>query len=600
MRVARDAPTGIDQVTRGSGFYGLIDPSGCIRREAIPGEPFPQPQSAQPPLIAAAWSTTGEAAGWHCEVRLGLAFQGEFYNLTALRKELGTADALPIAQVLLLAHRRWPLDFIHHLEGQFVLALWDGDLLHLYRDTSGAHQLYYSLQSPDRIAFATRLDALFRLPGVERRLDRRALYEYLRLLEIAAPNSLFEGIHALPAGQLFSWSAAGIARTHPGSKQPAQRDILSFEAALERLDGLLRESIARRLEDTQRPAAFLSGGVDSSLLCALASHIRSDITAVTVGFDTAGLDETPVARRVARHLGLRHEVLRFGRQDFVRAFETFAHGAEQPMADPALPPTLLAFGHCARHYDAVLDGSGADEAFGLLPPRHVRLAVEYAALLPRRLRGLLANTLKRLPGLAGYAPIFDFEHPAETMLRWRGFPRAEIEALCGEPVDFEHTLFYRTFARFPRQAHFERYSALLDAMTCDRLHHAASITGLTVRYPYWDAGVDGFVRALPVGYRYALGEPKRLLRQLLARHVPRELWDVSKHGFEFPLLEFLHAEDFALVRRYLHREPWQRWGLLAPAGVEGYARRFMSGDRGVTFRVWALVVLAAWLEAHPV
>ncbi len=535
---------------------------------------------------------------WHRGGRRSLAIQGELYNAANLRREVEAGEALDLGQVLLLAHARWGLDFIRHLEGQYVLTLHDGDRMRLYRDGSGAHQIYYCTPSPDRIAFATRLDALFRLPGVKRRINRRALHEYLRLLEIAAPHTLYEGIRALAPGELLTWSASGIETTRPAAGHPTSSSNPTYAEAEDALDARLRQSIAARLEDANRPAAFLSGGVDSSLLCALAAQVQPTLTAVTVGFDEPNLDETPVARAVAKHLGIRHEVLRFSQQDYVRAFEVFAREAEQPMADPALPPTLLAFEHCRAHYDLALDGSGADEAFGAMPPRHVRVGVEYAALLPAGLRQALAAALRRLPGLEGYAPIFAFAHPAELMLRWHGFTQREIEALCGEPVDFDHTLFYQTFARFPRHAHFERYSALMDAMTCDRLHHASDITGLKVRYPYWAPEVDGYVRALPMDYRYQPGEPKRLMRNLLARYVPREIWDTPKHGFDVPLQRFLAAEDFRLVRRYLLEADWRRWQTLAPEGVASYARRFMAGDGSLTFRVWALAVLAAWLEGH--
>jgi asparagine synthase (glutamine-hydrolysing) len=527
-----------------------------------------------------------------------MVFHGELYNSATLRRQMHAADDLPLGALLLLVFDRWSIECVSRLVGQFVFALRDGERLHLYRDGSGARNLYFSTQTPDRIAFATRLDTLFRLPGVERRLDRRAIHEYLRLLEIAAPNTLYEGIQAIEAGQLLTWSAAGIRTTRPAIDQPAPRTVPSYEEAADALEGLLRRSVAARLADATKPAAFLSGGVDSSLLCAVAAGVNSGLTAVTVGFDHPVLDETPIAQSVARHLGIRHEVLRFARQDFMRAFESFARGAEQPMADPAIPPTLLAFGHCRDHYDVALDGSGADEIFGAVPPRHVRVAFEYATVLPPGLRRTIVSALRRLPRLVGYTPIFDFEHPAELALRWHGFTRPEVESLCGEPVSFEHTLFYRTFDRFPRRAHFERYSALMDALTCDRLRHAASITGLTVRYPYWDRSVDEYVRALPVDYRQRPDEPKRLLRSLLARHVPREIWDAPKHGFDFPLLEFLRAEDFLLVRRYLARDLWDGLKLLAPERVEDYARRLMAGEHRLVFRVWALVVLAAWVEAH--
>jgi asparagine synthase (glutamine-hydrolysing) len=103
-----------------------------------------------------------------------------------------------------------------------------------------------------------------------------------------------------------------------------------------------------------------------------------------------------------------------------------------------------------------------------------------------------------------------------------------------------------------------------------------------------------------MAYRYQPGSPKHILRNLLARHVPREMWDVPKHGFDFPLRDFLIADDFQLPREYLNPDRWRQTGLLSPDEVWSYARRFMAGEPGLEFRVWALAALAAWLETHPV
>jgi asparagine synthase (glutamine-hydrolysing) len=367
---------------------------------------------------------------------------------------------------------------------------------------------------------------------------------------------------------------------------------------VEQVEEQLRLAVERRLADAQRPATFLSGGVDSSLICALAAPSQPKITALTVGFEGDRYDETPVAARVAKHLGLDHVVWRYGQADYLQAFAEFQRGAEQPVADPAVPPTLLAFRDCRQRFDVVLDGSGADEAAGLAPPRHARIATQYAARLPHGLRRRLAGSLRRLPILAGYAPVFDFEHPAELAIRWRGFRSAEIEALCGEPVCLAHTRFYRTFDAFPRHAHFQRHSALLDAMPGDRLHQGALQTGLTLRFPFWDRTADAYIRALPVDWRYRPGAPKRILRAILARHVPSTIWDLPKHGFDFPLQGLLQSEGYALVRRYLDPDLWRPWQVLPAGAVAAYARRYMAGEGELAFRVWTLAVLAAWLETH--
>lgn len=585
-------------MTPHSGFYGLLAPPGRVRQKTFPAAPFPPLQFAAPPFWAAAWSPAGEDAACSAEVSRSLLFQGELYNSRDLRRQLDAADDVPVPQLLLLAHARWSLDFVLRLEGLFALALRDRDSLHLYRDGSGAHSLYYTTQRRGQIAFATHLGTLLRLPDMEKRLSRRSLHEYLRFLDIAAPNTVFEEVFALEAGYLLTWTADGISQHQLDKHEVTPPPVPSFDEALNTLDELLHNSVAHRLQHIDRPAAFLSGGVDSSLICAVASGINPRIKAVTVGFENPQYDEAPIARNVAAHLGIEHQTLRFARQDYLTAFDTFQRQADQPIADPAAPATLLAFDYCRERFGAVLDGSGADESTGMMPPRHVRVAVEYASLLPARLRRTIVGALRHLPGMAGYAPIFDFEHPAETMIRWHGFTRPEIETLCGEPVSLEHTHFFRTFARFPRSAHFERSGALLDAMPGDRLHQAAAISGLRVRYPFWDKSVDSFIRSLPPDYRYRPAEPKRILRSLLARHVPRNLWDVPKHGFDFPLMEFLCAEDFCLVRRYLLQDGGERWQVLAPERVAEYGHRFMAGETRLMFRVWALIVLATWLEGH--
>jgi len=119
-----------------------------------------------------------------------------------------------------------------------------------------------------------------------------------------------------------------------------------------------------------------------------------------------------------------------------------------------------------------------------------------------------------------------------------------------------------------------------------------------VRYPFWNPEVEAWLRGQPLSHRWRPEDPKHMLRALLARHVPRNLWDLPKHSFDFPLLDFLSAEDYQLVRQYLLHGDWAKWQVLSPELVAEYGRRFIAGEHSLRFRVWALVVLAAWLEGH--
>ena len=525
-------------------------------------------------------------------------FEGELVDIESLQSRFGALSCTDAGELFSTLFSKEGSAGVAAVDGVFALAGTCPPNTYLYRDPSGLRALYWARAAGEAPAYSTTpLDVKVSTHS-QMCLSRDALHEYLRLLDIAAPRTAFHEVQSVESGVLLTISAGNAPRseviaTHSPGALPS-----TLDAAVDVFTQMLQHSVAQRIGDAHRVAAFLSGGVDSALICALAARQHSGLTALTVGFDGVGYDEAPVAARIAAHLGLTHEVLRFDRQALLRAFDRLVHGMDQPMADPATMATVLAFDHCRERFDVVLDGTGADEAVGAMPPRHVRLAVEYGSRVPPGLRQLLVRMMSRVPGLASYTPILDFEHPADTMIRWRGFSRPEIESLCGEPVSFGHTQFYRTFAQFPRGAHYERYSALLNAMPCERLTQATQASGMLVRYPFLDRETDRFIRQLPTELKYLPGQPKRILREILARYVPREVWDVPKHGFDFPLQPFLAAADHALVHQHVLAGRWLARGLLRPDAVRRYAQAYIGGDRRLMFRVWALVVLGAWLDAH--
>lgn len=529
--------------------------------------------------------------------RSQVLFEGELIGCEPLRERLNAPSFATPEELLCTALAIDGPGGLATIDGVFAFAQACPSTTHLYSDPSGLRALYWGRAADERPFYSASPFDVHVSTAAAPRLSRHALHEYLRFLDVSAPRSIVHAVQALEPGVLLTIRAANAVRTE--ISRPSPRALPStFPAAVDTLAELLEYSVARHLRDTRRAAAFLSGGIDSALVCALAARQDGSVDALTVGFDVGPYDESPAATRIAQHLGLRHEVLHFGRQAHLAAFGRLARGMDQPMADPATMATLLAFEHCRELFDVVLDGTGADEAVGAMPPRHVRLAVEYGSRLPVGLRRVMVRAMSRVPALAGYTPILDFEHPAETLMRWKGFTRAEIEELCGEPVSLEDSTFYRTFARFPRHAHFERCSALLNAMPCDRLTQAMKLTGLRVRFPYCARDVDGFLRQLPTEWRYIPGQPKRILRELLARYVPRELWDAPKRGFTFPLDDFLAGDSYALVHQHVLDGRWLGRGLLRPEVVRRYARAYIGGDRRLMFRVWALVVLGAWLDAH--
>ena len=574
------------------------------------------------PLAPRTWSDT----------KGGGVFWGEIYHCQTVRAALsavGVECGADPASLVAGVYAAWGETGFQRLEGLFCAVLWDPTTARLvfYRDGSCARALYWHQGNGWAVA-ATRLDLLTELPGVSGEIAAPGLHEYLRFLDVSPPHTIYGDIHALEPGAPAHFGGDRLVYLSPavtgdengyanGSVtngkwrdsaawqristrlRRQQKPSSNFPASLDALDAALRESIAARLDDARLTGVFLSGGIDSALLCAIAADMKPDaIAAFTVGFCEPGYDEAPIATGIADYLGVRHHLFTYEMAAYQEAFSGFLADIDLPFADPAGLPTWLLYRDCRVLIDVALDGTGADTLVGVMPARHTRLAIQYAALAPERLRRFGAALLRQIPGLAGYTPILDFEAPQDLLVRWKGWSRAEISALCDTEVNLDGTRFYRIYRQFSRGQHFQRYNALLGNLPDDRIHQAAEGSGLRVRFPYWDGKVMRLIQELPQAYRHTEAQPKRLLRALLERYVPRPLWDLPKHGFDFPFVSFLRLDDHALLDRYLSPGVVRKHALLRPALVERYVGQFREGDDSLSFRVWALLILFGWIEQH--
>lgn len=566
------------------GFDGVFDPREDPQDTAIDRVPvFRTSVLGERPEAVCQFSRNGVEG----------VFWGELYGSSLPR---GSQDAGDLVVSGYLEHGD---DFAGRIDGIFAFALWDQRERRflLYRDGSGARNLYYHRDSLGRLHFSTQLATLVR--QVRPSLDRAGVYEYLRFFEVVPPNTLYENVRALEAGCRLTLQAGCLDINPVPSSCDVFPEARDFESAVTQLDVLLQEAVQARMSGPESVGAFLSGGVDSALICALARKVgRPPAGVVTVGFTEANYDESGLAAAIAAHLEIPHRVLRFSKEDYQQAFDRLYACCDQPSADPAGLSTLLAFEFCAGQYDAMLDGSGAEALVGVMPARYTRVAIQYAARIPVAARKLLAAMLKPWPRIGSYARLFDFGDAEELLMRWRGFSRRELEEIFGEPVSFSGTRFYRVFREYPPSAHFERFTALLGVLTDDRIHNAATLSGLPVRLPFLDRRVEAYVRTLPCEWRSTEAMEKRILRTLLGRHLPPALWDVPKHGFDFPLQAFMKANERALVNRYLDSVGSPLLAIFERAMLHAYAEKFRAGDPVALFRAWALVVLARWLESR--
>ena len=570
----------------------------------------------------------------HCG-RWVLAFNGEIYNHRALRRQLESAG--PIAwrghsdtEVLLEGIAHDGLDAtLERADGMFALAAYDRQarVLHLARDRFGEKPLYVGPVG-EGIAFASELKALRALPGFRGGVDPAALAQFLRLGYVPAPMCIHPGIRKLLPGHVLSlhgpgplpasrpfWSAADAARR--ASADPFQG---SFDEAVTELDALLRDAIGLRMEADVPLGALLSGGIDSSTVVALMQAQRSDrVRTFSIGSTEPGYDEAGHARAIAAHLGTEHTELYVSADDALALVPSLPTLYDEPFADSSQLPTYLVSRMARRHVTVALSGDAGDELFGgynrhfhgpalwrrlapwpaglrragaalasAIPPggydRLVRMA---GALAPRELAaGRAGEKVHKAAGLLSAANEADFHARLVSLWPepWRLLPGASPLPLPpredGDGWGFaERCMLHDTGHYLPD-----------DVLA--KVDRASMGVGLEVRVPLLDRRVFEFAWRLPMSFKVGSSEGKRALREVLYRHVPRELVDRPKQGFAVPIAAWLRGPLRAWAEGLLEDNRLQ--GCFDVRAVRRTWHEHLSGSRNHDARLWALLMFQAW------
>lgn len=487
-----------------------------------------------------------------------------------------------------------------HLDGSYALVLWDGNRKKLYlcRDDFGTKLLYYGKDNNGCLLFSTDLNELLKVIG-KKDLSTKALFEYLRFLDISPPYTIYNEVFFLEPEKVLVAVSGRISLKNKGSGTRLSMAEANLSAdPVECFEHLFREGLHKRIAETEKLGVFLSGGIDSALVCAIAAEIKNDIKVYTVGFEDPRFDESVTARRITGYLGVDHQVSTYTLDQDLAAFHEFVSITPSPFADPAIVPTFQCFKDISDCVDLVLDGTGADTLIGIMPARHIRFILKYSRHIPYPLRKRLCNVLELSPKTAGYSDLFSFEDAAELLIRWRGWSKTEISSLCKESCDLTHTMFYRIYNAYTNNDPYVLYSKLMGSLPDDRLHQCSSFFDLEVAFPFFDKKVQAYVRQLPLSYKYGKDCSKLLFRKVLAKYVPEEIWNRPKHGFDYPFERLLESYDFALVKTYLSPDALTKQGLFDSKVVERYVKRFIDGDNSVKFKIWGLVLFQGWYENY--
>lgn len=539
-----------------------------------------------------------------------VVFNGEIYNHHALREELMKLGHVfrsrSDTEVLVHGYESWGEDLIRRLRGMFAFAIWDaqGQRLLLARDRIGKKPLFYGTHD-GRFVFGSELDIFKAVPHWPLRVSLPSYRQYLTYGYVPSPHTILESVSRLPAGHFGILNKNGL-QIQPYWSLPAApgTDRASGDAreAAEHLESVLRDAVACRLESDVPLGCFLSGGVDSSLVAALAQEsLGRPLQTYTVDFENSPASEAAHARQVAKHLGAQHHELSVNPRSMVTEFEEILSRAAEPLGDDSYVPTFLISRETRRFVTVALSGDGGDELFaGYEKYRQFAAAQTWRRLpLPWKLISRLAPS----DGLHKKAAALSSGSEME-LARWLSslWKAGESDTLLAAPIaqDPEPDLFERAWRLRTQFPTIERWM-LADVETylegdilvkVDRASMAVALEGRSpfLDGPFMEAAMRWSCRAVQPG------GGKTILKAMLARRMPADWFERPKQGFGLPIDQWFRGDLRDVLKRCTHPERLRQRGLLRPEAVQTAVEAHLNGRRNFARKLYALVAFELWAD----
>jgi asparagine synthase (glutamine-hydrolysing) len=577
-------------------------------------------------------SAAGHQPMHGCDERTWLVFNGEIYNHAELRTGLEARGhkyaSRTDSETILHLYEERGLDFIHDIEGDYAIALWDAakQQLVLVRDRIGVKPLYF-YHRDGRFIFASEIKAILQHPAVTADIDEQSLYHYLTFLTTPAPTTLFRDIQKLPAGQVLTLKRDGTlyVQQYWDALPPAQPIVRDESEHCAEILRLLRDSIRKRMMSDVPFGVFLSGGVDSSANVALMSELMSrPVQTFTVGFsDAEYLNELQSARRIANQFGTNHHEVIISEKEMQEFLPQLVFHQDEPIADPVCVP-LYYVSRLARDSGTIVVqvGEGSDEIFSGYDNyiRHLRIYESFwrhAEALPRSLRRALSSLsrpaleatgrkraaielIRRLgadePLFWGGAVVYDETFKPRVLSqslreRMNGLSSLQIVEPYLKSIEQE-----RPDSDFLARMTYLELKLRLPELLLMRVDKITMATSVEARVPFLDHHLVEYALGVPRSLKVEGTVGKHILKRALENILPHDLLYEPKRGFGAPVREWFREGLGGWFDTHLLNSTMRKRGLLDYAFVARMLEEHRSRKRDWGFHLWALLNLSLWYE----
>ncbi len=569
--------------------------------------------------------------------RYVIIFNGEVYNFTEIGARIKniTSQQHEVqfktssdTEIILEAFVHYGVDFVHQLNGMFVIVIYDKllDELYVFRDRLGIKPLFYYWDGKNFL-FASELKALQKINSIPKEINTDAVADFLHLSYIPTPNTIYKHIFKMQSGGWMKITHDGLEKgKYWNLKSKLHNNVIhDKEQALVKLSDLIMSSVQYQLKSDVPFGVFLSGGIDSSLVTAQAVGLSSvKVNTFSIGFEENTHNESEYAKAIARYLGTDHHEFIVSYKDAINLIDTALDMYDEPFGDSSSIPTMLVSKLAKQYVTVTLSGEGGDELFfgygAYRWARRMNNPVLHAVRKPvSTLLSQLANRYQRVGMLLNYSEK-DFLQSHIFSQEQYFFSRSELKNLLIDPYKSSATFEKGEMPKFLRahdtpdpaeflnvkersltpmesQALFDLEYYLQDDLLT-KVDRASMHYSLETRVPYLDHRLVELALNVSPALKFKNGISKYILKEILYQYLPKKFFDRPKQGFAIPLNKWLSNELHYLIDDYLSEKVINQFKVVSYSFVKDILYRFENGSEYLFNRIWLLIVLHRWLKKH--